>query len=162
MLFRQLRVGHRGVLFQIYKFRSMVVDAEHLRDSLTPRSVYADQRLFKLSSDPRVTPFGRMMRRTSLDELPQLWNVLKGDMSLVGPRPPLPSEVALYDEHHYERFSMKPGITGPWQVSGRNNVTKFEEVMAIEAAYLTGWNIWKDLDILLRTLPVVVSMHGAR
>jgi exopolysaccharide biosynthesis polyprenyl glycosylphosphotransferase len=162
MLFTQRRVGHRGRLFQIYKFRSMVSDAEHLRESLAPRSVYSDPRLFKLNDDPRVTKFGAFMRRTSLDELPQLWNVLKGDMSLVGPRPPLPSEVELYDEQHYARFGMKPGITGPWQVSGRNNVTEFEKVMAIEAAYLSGWHIWKDMDILLRTLPVVVSMRGAR
>jgi exopolysaccharide biosynthesis polyprenyl glycosylphosphotransferase len=161
MLFRQLRVGHGGQLFPILKFRSMVSDAEHLVNRFREPSLYGDDRLFKLEKDPRVTPLGLFMRRTSIDELPQLWNVLKGDMSLVGPRPPLPHEVALYDEHHFARFGMKPGITGPWQVSGRNNVRKFEEVIAIESAYLNGWNIWKDLDIVLRTIPVVLSMNGA-
>jgi exopolysaccharide biosynthesis polyprenyl glycosylphosphotransferase len=161
MLFRQLRVGHGGQLFPILKFRSMVSDAEHLVDRFREHSLYGDERLFKLEKDPRVTPLGVFMRRTSIDELPQLWNVLKGDMSLVGPRPPLPHEVALYDEHHFARFGMKPGITGPWQVSGRNNIRKFEEVLAIESAYLNGWNIWKDLDIVLRTVPVVLSMNGA-
>src|SRR2546430_8472998 len=92
------------------------------------RSLYGDGRLFKVRDDPRITPLGRWLRRTSIDELPQLFNVLRGEMSLVGPRPPLPSEVALYEEHHYARFDVKPGITGPWQVAGRNGVTSFEEV----------------------------------
>jgi lipopolysaccharide/colanic/teichoic acid biosynthesis glycosyltransferase len=161
VIFRQRRVGAGGRLFDILKFRSMVDGADAQRGQLTAASMYGDGRLFKLSRDPRVTAVGRFLRRTSLDELPQLWNVLRGEMSLVGPRPPLPSEVALYDEHHYSRFDMKPGITGPWQVNGRNRVTDFDEVIRLETAYLRRWMIWKDFAILLRTIPVVLRMDGA-
>jgi lipopolysaccharide/colanic/teichoic acid biosynthesis glycosyltransferase len=139
----------------------MVHDAESLRDDLAPKSLYTDQRLFKVKDDPRVTRLGAFLRRTSLDELPQLWNVFRGDMSLVGPRPPLPSEVDLYEDHHYTRFDVKPGITGPWQVSGRNSITDFEEVIRLETGYIRGWTIWKDLGILLKTVPVVLFMRGA-
>src|SRR3989454_6600965 len=110
----------------------MVDGAEQRRDELLSRSLYSDGRLFKVRDDPGTTPLGRWLRRTSLDELPQLVNVLNGDMSLVGPRPPLPSEVALYEEHHYARFDVKPGITGPWQVGGRNDVRDFDEVIRLE------------------------------
>ncbi|HEV8178096.1 MAG TPA: sugar transferase, partial [Gemmatimonadales bacterium] len=120
IFFRQTRVGLGGKVFKITKFRSMVHDAEARLDDLTEQSLYRDRRLFKLVDDPRVTRLGSFLRRSSLDELPQLWNVFLGNMSLVGPRPPLPSEVDLYEEHHYTRFDVKPGITGPWQVSGRN------------------------------------------
>ena len=161
IIFRQRRVGAGGRLFDILKFRSMVDGADAQRGQLTADSMYEDGRLFKVSSDPRVTAVGRFIRRASLDELPQLWNVLRGEMSLVGPRPPLPSEVALYDEHHYSRFDMKPGITGPWQVNGRNRVTDFDEVIRLETAYLRRWMIWKDFAILLRTIPVVLRMDGA-
>jgi exopolysaccharide biosynthesis polyprenyl glycosylphosphotransferase len=161
ILFRQARVGLGGRTFQILKFRSMVADAEERRRNLIARSLYRDPRLFKMKDDPRVTPFGRFLRRTSLDELPQLWNVLIGDMSLVGPRPPLPSEVELYETHHYARFEVKPGITGPWQVGGRNQLTDFEAVVALETAYIRDWNIWKDMSILLRTVPVVLTGRGA-
>jgi exopolysaccharide biosynthesis polyprenyl glycosylphosphotransferase len=161
IFFRQRRVGLGGRPFNITKFRSMVHDAESLRDDLTPQSLYADQRLFKVKDDPRVTQLGAFLRRTSLDELPQLWNVFRGDMSLVGPRPPLPSEVDLYEDHHYTRFDVKPGITGPWQVSGRNSITDFEEVIRLETDYIRGWTLWKDLGILLRTVPVVLYMRGA-
>jgi exopolysaccharide biosynthesis polyprenyl glycosylphosphotransferase len=161
IFFRQTRVGLGGKQFKITKFRSMVLDAEAHRDDLAPKSLYTDARLFKVKDDPRVTPLGNFLRRTSLDELPQLWNVLRGDMSLVGPRPPLPSEVDLYEDHHYSRFDVKPGITGPWQVSGRNSITDFEEVIRLETDYIRGWTIWKDLGILLRTVPVVLKMRGA-
>jgi exopolysaccharide biosynthesis polyprenyl glycosylphosphotransferase len=161
IVFRQTRVGLGGKAFKITKFRSMVLDAEALREDLAPKSLYTDPRLFKVKNDPRVTPLGTFLRRTSLDELPQLWNVLRGDMSLVGPRPPLPSEVDLYEDHHYTRFDVKPGITGPWQVSGRNSITDFEEVIRLETDYIRGWTIWKDLGILLRTVPVVLKMRGA-
>jgi exopolysaccharide biosynthesis polyprenyl glycosylphosphotransferase len=161
VIFRQRRVGAGGRLFDILKFRSMVDGADAQRGQLTAHSIYEDGRLFKLPCDPRVTGVGRFIRRTSLDELPQLWNVLCGEMSLVGPRPPLPSEVALYEEHHYSRFDMKPGITGPWQVNGRNRVTDFDEVIRLETAYLRRWMIWKDFAILLRTIPVVLRMDGA-
>jgi exopolysaccharide biosynthesis polyprenyl glycosylphosphotransferase len=146
VLFRQQRVGRGGAIFMITKFRSMVEDAESRRESL---------------EEPRVTRVGTFLRRTSLDELPQLLNVLRGEMSLVGPRPPLPSEVDLYEEHHYTRFDMKPGMTGPWQVSGRNTITDFEEVIRLETAYMREWAIWKDLAILLKTIPVVFTMRGA-
>lgn len=161
IFFRQTRVGLGGKRFKIIKFRSMVHDAESLREDLAPKSLYTDARLFKIKDDPRVTPLGAFLRRTSLDELPQLWNVFRGDMSLVGPRPPLPSEVDLYEDHHYTRFDVKPGITGPWQVSGRNSITDFEEVIRLETGYIRGWTIWKDLGILLRTVPVVLKMRGA-
>jgi exopolysaccharide biosynthesis polyprenyl glycosylphosphotransferase len=161
IFFRQTRVGLGGNPFKIIKFRSMVHDAELRREDLVPKSLYTDPRLFKMKDDPRVTAVGAFLRRTSLDELPQLWNVFRGDMSLVGPRPPLPSEVDLYEDHHYTRFDVKPGITGPWQVSGRNSITDFEEVIRLETGYIRGWTIWKDLGILLRTVPVVLKMRGA-
>ena len=161
VLFRQQRVGRGGAIFMITKFRSMVEDAESRRESLEERSIYPDPRLFKVMEDPRVTQVGDFLRRTSLDELPQLLNVLRGEMSLVGPRPPLPSEVDLYEEHHYTRFDMKPGMTGPWQVSGRNAITDFEEVIRLETAYMREWAIWKDFAILLKTIPVVFTMRGA-
>ena len=161
IFFRQTRVGLGGRLFKITKFRSMVHDAEARREDLTPRSLYTDLRLFKVKDDPRVTALGSFLRRTSLDELPQLWDVLMGQMSLVGPRPPLPAEVDLYEEHHYTRFDVKPGITGPWQVNGRNLITDFEQVIRLESDYIREWTIWKDLGILLKTVPAVVYMRGA-
>jgi lipopolysaccharide/colanic/teichoic acid biosynthesis glycosyltransferase len=161
ILFRQVRVGQGGRRFCIYKFRTMVRDAEAQRSAVAAQSIYGDLRLFKVKDDPRVTRVGKFLRRTSLDELPQLWNVLRGDMSLVGPRPPLPCEVELYEERHYTRFDMKPGITGPWQVSGRNRITDFDEVLQLEFGYLRQWSIWKDVEILVRTLPEVLRMKGA-
>jgi exopolysaccharide biosynthesis polyprenyl glycosylphosphotransferase len=161
ILFHQERVGREGRRFRILKFRTMTADAEQRREGLQERSVYTDQRLFKVRDDPRITKVGRWLRRSSLDELPQLLNVLKGDMSLVGPRPPLPCEVELYEAHHYARFDVKPGITGPWQVAGRNEVTDFERVVALESEYMRRWSLSVDLVILLRTLPVVLRMRGA-
>ena len=161
IFFRQTRVGLGGRLFKITKFRSMVHDAEALRQDLAPRSLYNDLRLFKIKDDPRVTRLGAFLRRTSLDECTQLWNVLSGNMSLVGPRPPLPAEVDLYEEHHYTRFDVKPGITGPWQVNGRNLITDFEEVIRLEIDYIREWTLWKDLGILLKTIPAVLYMRGA-
>jgi exopolysaccharide biosynthesis polyprenyl glycosylphosphotransferase len=161
VLFWQTRVGLGGKHFRIAKFRSMVHDAEARRDGLEHESVYADQRLFKIMNDPRITRIGVFLRRTSLDELPQLLNVLAGEMSLVGPRPPLPAEVDLYEEHHYTRFDVKPGMTGPWQVNGRNLITDFEEIIQLETEYIRGWTIWKDLGLLLRTVPAVLYMRGA-
>ncbi len=161
IFFRQTRVGLGGKVFKITKFRSMVHDAEARLDDLTEQSLYRDRRLFKLVDDPRVTRLGSFLRRSSLDELPQLWNVFLGNMSLVGPRPPLPSEVDLYEEHHYTRFDVKPGITGPWQVNGRSTITDFEEVIRLETDYIREWTIWKDIGILLRTVPAVLYMRGA-
>lgn len=161
VFFSQERVGRGGQMFRIIKFRTMVVDAEAQREALKEQSIYADSRLFKIPGDPRVTPLGRWLRRTSLDELPQLFNVLRGEMSLVGPRPPLPSEVEQYEAHHYARFDMKPGITGPWQVGGRNRITDFEQVVKLETEYIREWSIMRDLGILTRTTWVVLKMHGA-
>ncbi len=159
--FTQQRVGRGGRWFRIIKFRTMVDGAERHRDELLSQSLYRDARLFKLSSDPRTTRLGRWLRTTSLDELPQLVNVLRGDMSLVGPRPPLPSEVNLYEAHHYARFDAKPGMTGPWQVAGRNDVTDFEQVIALETAYMRGWSVWLDAKLMLQTVPVVFGRRGA-
>lgn len=161
VLFRQTRVGYAGRLFQIYKFRSMWADAEAHVEALQGDSIYQDARLFKVVRDPRITSLGRFLRKSSLDELPQLFNVIQGSMSLVGPRPPLPTEVRAYGDRSYLRFDVKPGITGPWQVNGRNSVTSFDEVIALEAAYVNGWTIWRDFAILVRTVPVVLRMEGA-
>jgi exopolysaccharide biosynthesis polyprenyl glycosylphosphotransferase len=160
-LFRQERVGYGGRRFHIYKFRTMCDDAEEQLDALKSESIYQDARLFKVVDDPRVTPLGRFLRRSSLDELPQLFNVIGGSMSLVGPRPPLPREVEMYGGHSFLRFDVKPGITGPWQVNGRNSITSFDEVIALEAEYVSGWTIWRDFAILARTVPVVLRMEGA-
>jgi len=159
--FTQERVGRGGRWFRIIKFRTMVDGAEGHRDELLSQSLYRDARLFKLSSDPRTTRLGRWLRGTSLDELPQLVNVLRGEMSLVGPRPPLPSEVDLYEAHHYARFDVKPGMTGPWQVAGRNEIKDFEQVVALETAYVRDWSLFQDLAILGRTVPAVLKARGA-
>jgi exopolysaccharide biosynthesis polyprenyl glycosylphosphotransferase len=161
VFFRQNRVGRGGRLFRIFKFRTMVTDAEQHREKLQQQSIYTDGRLFKIVLDPRVTRLGAWLRRTSLDELPQLFNVLKGEMSLVGPRPPIPSEVELYEAHHYARFDVKPGITGPWQVAGRNQITDFEKIVALETHYIRTWSLLGDIAILLRTVGVVLWMRGA-
>ena len=117
--------------------------------------------VFKSAKDPRVTAVGRLFRRFSLDELPQLWNVLRGDMSLVGPRPPLPDELAKYERWHRRRLSMKPGVTGLWQVSGRNEIADFDEWMALDLAYIDNWSLWLDLKIFLKTIPHVLRGRGA-
>jgi exopolysaccharide biosynthesis polyprenyl glycosylphosphotransferase len=161
VLFRQLRVGLGGDPFVMLKFRTMVDDAELKQAELQLSNVYLEDPLFKLANDPRTTPIGVFLRRSSLDELPQLINVLRGEMSLVGPRPALPTEVARYKQHHFVRFEVLPGITGPWQVSGRNAIRNFEDVVRLESAYIRGWTVWRDFAILLRTLPAVLSMKGA-
>jgi len=161
VFFVQERVGQGGRRFRIVKFRTMVLDAESRRAALMRDSVYGDGRLFKIPADPRMTRVGKWLRQTSLDELPQLWNVIRGDMSLVGPRPPLPSEVALYEAHHYARFDVKPGITGPWQVNGRSRVIDFEEVVRLDRQYIEQWSLWLDLAIMLRTVPAVLFRAGA-
>jgi len=161
VLFRQYRVGRGGSLFRIFKFRTMVSGAEEQRAELFEKSIYPDRRLFKVVGDPRITRLGSWLRRTSLDELPQLFNVLKGEMSLVGPRPPIPSEVDLYEAHHYARFDVKPGITGPWQVAGRNKVTDFEQIVGLETAYIRTWSLYRDVVILLKTIPAVLGRSGA-
>ena len=161
IFFLQDRVGLAGDVFQMVKFRTMVSDAESRQPAMAAANVYADAPLFKVARDPRLTPIGAFLRRSSLDELPQLINVLRGEMSLVGPRPALPAEVARYQQHHFIRFEVLPGMTGPWQVGGRNAITQFEEVVRLEAEYIRGWTVWRDFWILLRTVPAVLSMRGA-
>lgn len=161
VFFRQRRVGLGGRHFMMWKFRTMRHDAESRREEVAHLNAYGDSRLFKLARDPRVTRVGRLLRRFSLDELPQLFNVLAGDMSLVGPRPPLPSEVQTYEPRHMLRLSVVPGLTGPWQVSGRNLITDFEEVVRLERAYIETWSLRHDMEIILRTIFVVLSGKGA-
>lgn len=161
VFFRQVRVGLGGDPFVMMKFRTMVDDAEHQLAELEQSNVYSTEPLFKLAKDPRMTPIGVFLRKSSLDELPQLLNVIRGEMSLVGPRPALPSEVRRYQQHHFVRFEVLPGITGPWQVSGRNAITSFEDVVRLESSYIRGWTVWRDLAILARTVPAVLSMKGA-
>jgi len=159
IIFRQTRVGANGEHFEMYKFRSMVEDAEEELDKLRDRNE-VDGPIFKMKDDPRVTRVGRILRRTSLDELPQLWNVLRGDMSLVGPRPPLPSEVTEYMEWHKKRLEVRPGVTGLWQVSGRSLVS-FDEQCLLDIYYIENWSLWLDFKILLRTIPQVLFGNGA-
>lgn len=155
VIFRQTRVGYHGHEFQMYKFRSMVQNAEALLPSLAAERNAGNEVLFKMTNDPRVTRVGRFMRRYSLDELPQLFNVIHGSMSLVGPRPPLPSEVAEYANHVHRRFLAKPGITGLWQVSGRSTLS-WEDSVRLDLSYVENWSLLGDTMILLRTSKVIV------
>jgi exopolysaccharide biosynthesis polyprenyl glycosylphosphotransferase len=159
VLFRQTRCGLNGRSFTLYKFRTMVANAEERRRDLLHLNEMNGP-VFKLRSDPRVTRLGRLLRRFSLDELPQLWNVLRGDMSLVGPRPPIPEEVAQYQRWQRRRLAMKPGLTCLWQISGRNNVD-FDRWMQLDLEYIDSWSPMLDLKILLKTVPVVLSGKGA-
>lgn len=159
VLFRQRRVGLNGREFTILKFRSMVANAEALRERLEAANE-ADGPLFKITHDPRVTGLGRWLRRLSLDELPQLFNVVRGDMSLVGPRPALPDEVASYDHRAARRLLAKPGITGPWQVSDRHQ-SSFDDYLALDLDYVENWSIGRDLALLARTVPAVLQRTGA-
>ncbi len=159
ILFRQTRVGLYGRPFTLYKFRSMRVDAEQQLSELEQMNE-ASGPIFKMRNDPRQTRIGRFIRRTSLDELPQLLNVLNGDMSLVGPRPPIPREVEQYDEWHRRRLEVAPGVTGLWQVSGRSQLT-FDEMVMLDLYYAENWSLLLDLKILLRTIPTVLLGTGA-
>lgn len=161
VLFRQVRCGLSGRPFTFYKLRTMTEDAEERLAEVAHLNEH-DGPVFKSSHDPRVTAFGRFLRRFSLDEIPQLWNVLKGEMSLVGPRPPLPDEVARYEKWQRRRLSMKPGLTGLWQVSGRSDLPSFDQWMELDLAYIDNWSLTLDAKILLRTIPTVLSGKGAR
>ena len=159
VFFAQRRVGLSGDVFRMLKFRSMVVDAERLR----PRLEGSNERngpVFKMKLDPRVTPIGRFLRKYSIDELPQLINVLRGEMSLVGPRPPLPSEVSRYEPWQRRRLSVRPGLTCLWQVSGRNQIS-FEEWMYLDMRYIDHWSLSEDLSLIMKTFPVVLTGRGA-
>ncbi|MGH9507215.1 MAG: exopolysaccharide biosynthesis polyprenyl glycosylphosphotransferase, partial [Terriglobales bacterium] len=158
-LFSQVRCGLRGRAFRIYKFRSMVADAEERKAALAAANEMSGP-VFKLAGDPRITRVGRWLRKTSLDELPQLWNVLRGEMSLVGPRPPLPAEVKEYHLESLHRLAMKPGMTGLWQVSGRSAIRDFGDWVELDARYIRRWSLWLDGKILFRTIGVLARMNG--
>ena len=159
IFFSQKRVGKNGELFDMYKFRSMVVNAEELKEKLANQNEMSGP-MFKMKDDPRVTKVGKFIRKTSLDELPQLWNVLKGDMSLVGPRPSLPKEVAQFEKWMYKRLSVKPGLTCFWQVSGRNNID-FEDWMKLDIKYVDERNIWIDIKLIFKTVLVLFGDKNA-
>ena len=160
ILFRQKRVGMHGRVFCIYKLRSMYADAVVQKAGLLAKNEIQGP-MFKIADDPRITRVGRFLRKTSLDEFPQFWNVFKGEMSLVGTRPPTPEEVAQYEDWHRRRISIKPGITGLWQISGRNKIKDFNEVVKLDLQYIDGWHLQDDLKILWRTFWVVIARKGA-
>lgn len=174
IFFTQDRIGRNGRTFKMYKFRSMYMDAEDRRKALIEENNMNDAMMFKLEDDPRIIGsekkdrkgrpkgIGNFIRDTSIDEFPQFWNVLKGDMSLVGTRPPLPEEWDRYDPHHRARMTIKPGITGLWQVSGRSEITDFEEVVRLDKEYINSWSITLDIRILLKTVKAVIIRQGAR
>jgi exopolysaccharide biosynthesis polyprenyl glycosylphosphotransferase len=159
-LFRQRRTGLGGRPFLILKFRTMRADADALKASLTPLSASADPRIFKMANDPRVSPLGRFLRRWALDELPQLWNVLAGQMSLVGPRPFVETPLDCYEAHHFRRLGAKPGITGLWQIRRDSDTVDFEQIMALDAEYIREWSPLLDLKILLLTVPALIRGRG--
>jgi len=159
VLFRQVRVGHQGRAFSMLKFRSMAADAELLRP-LLERDNERHGPVFKMMRDPRVTKVGRLLRKYSLDELPQLVNVLRGEMSLVGPRPPLPAEVALYEQWQLQRLSVPPGLTCLWQVHADRCQLTFDQWVRLDLAYIEGWHLGRDLLLIARTVPAVVLGRG--
>ncbi len=161
LIFKQKRVGKNGRYFYLYKFRSMYKDAEERKKALMEQNEMKGL-MFKMKDDPRITKVGKFIRKTSIDELPQFWNVLMGDMSLVGTRPPTVDEFKQYEGYHKRRLSMKPGITGMWQVSGRSDIEDFEEVVKLDLKYIDNWNLWLDIKILFRTVGAVFKHSGAK
>ena len=159
VFFSQKRVGKHGREFDMYKFRSMVVNAEELKEKLAAQNEMSGP-MFKMKDDPRVTKVGKFIRKTSIDELPQLWNILKGDMSLVGPRPSLPKEVAQFEDWMYKRLDVKPGLTCYWQVSGRNNID-FEDWMKLDIRYVKERNLWIDIKLIFKTVGVLFGDKNA-
>ena len=158
LLYSHLRCGLKGKHFRMWKFRSMVVDADKLKHLVTNE---AKGPTFKNDNDPRVTRVGRFLRKTSLDELPQFWNVLMGEMSLVGTRPPIANEVAGYEEFHWQRLNVKPGLTGEWQVHGRSAVKDFDDIVQMDLAYQGKWSVVYDITLICQTIGVVLSKNGA-
>lgn len=159
IFFSQIRVGKNGKLFKMYKFRSMCVDAEERLDLLLEHNDI-DGAMFKMKDDPRITKIGKFIRKTSIDELPQFWNVLKGDMSLVGPRPPLKREVEEYTSYDLQRLFIKPGCTGLWQVSGRNHLN-FEQMIELDLKYINTLSLINDIKIILKTVYIIIRPNGA-
>ncbi len=160
VLFRQRRVGLNGQPFEMLKFRSMVANAESMRDILDALNERPSGPVFKMRQDPRVTPLGRLLRRFSIDELPQLFNVLRGEMSMVGPRPPIPDEVARYETWQLRRLSVPPGLTCTWQVAAGRGEMQFSEWVRLDLQYIDGWHLGRDLLLILRTIPAVLSARG--
>ena len=160
IIFSQVRVGRFGRHFKFYKFRSMYIDAEARKAELLKHNESGDGVIFKMKKDPRITPVGRFIRKFSIDELPQLFNVILGDMSLVGPRPPLPSEVRTYTLEERKRLNITPGITCLWQVSGRSELP-FSKQIALDKEYIASRSAWKDFLILLKTIPAILTGKGA-
>jgi exopolysaccharide biosynthesis polyprenyl glycosylphosphotransferase len=160
IFFSQVRIGKNGRRFHIYKFRSMCMNAESMKAELMEQNE-ADGGIFKMKDDPRVTRVGRFLRRTSIDEFPQFFNILKGDMSLVGTRPPTEDEFAEYEAYQRRRISIKPGLTGMWQANGRSEVTSFEEIVEMDCDYIDNWSIWLDIKLILKTIKVVLFQQGA-
>jgi lipopolysaccharide/colanic/teichoic acid biosynthesis glycosyltransferase len=158
IFYNQVRCGLNGQTFRMWKFRSMVCNADKLKHLVHNE---AKGSIFKNRNDPRVTRVGRFLRSTSLDELPQFWNVLRGEMSLVGTRPPTVDEVMKYKSHHFKRLLVKPGITGEWQANGRSNVEDFEDIVKMDIAYQEKWSITYDLALILKTITTVLSKTGA-
>ena len=158
IFYSQIRCGLRGKYFRIWKFRSMVVGAERQKHLVKNQ---AKGQIFKNENDPRITRIGKFLRRTSLDEFPQFWNVLRGEMSLVGTRPPTPDEVEKYESHHYQRLKVKPGITGEWQVKGRSRVNNFEDIVRMDIDYQHKWSPFYDLNLILKTIEAVITSRGA-
>ncbi|MBD3344303.1 MAG: exopolysaccharide biosynthesis polyprenyl glycosylphosphotransferase [Chitinivibrionales bacterium] len=160
VFFKQVRVGKNGKRFIIYKFRTMYMDAEKRKKELENKNEL-NGAIFKIKDDPRITPIGKIIRKLSIDELPQFINVMRGEMSLVGTRPPTPDEVSKYEKWHHRRISIKPGITGMWQVSGRNKITDFDEIVRLDLKYIDTWSIWQDLKIIGKTVFVLFERDGA-
>ncbi len=158
LFYSQIRCGLNGRTFRMWKFRSMIVGAEKLKHLVKNE---ATGYIFKSTEDPRITRVGKFLRRTSLDEFPQFWNVLRGEMSLVGTRPPTPDEVTYYQIHHWQRLQVKPGMTGEWQVNGRSNVTDFEKIVSMDIDYQHKWSVMYDLSLIFKTIWVVIKKHGA-
>ena len=161
VFYKQKRIGLNGREFYLYKFRSMYVNADTLKEELQTQNEI-DGPMFKLTDDPRITKVGHFLRRTSIDEFPQFFNILLGNMSLVGTRPPTPDEYAQYNLQYRRRLSIKPGLTGLWQVSGRSNITDFEEVVRLDLHYIDHWSLGKDIKILLQTFIVLFNQKGAK
>ncbi len=161
VIFKQKRAGLNGRPFMMYKFRSMCVDAEELKEKLREQNEVKDGMMFKIKDDPRITKVGKFIRKTSIDELPQFFNVLLGNMSLVGTRPPTMDEVAKYERNHWRRMSIKPGITGMWQVSGRSQITDFDEIVELDTEYIDKWSIWFDFWIMIKTVFSMLRRKGA-
>ena len=161
VFFAQKRVGRNGRIFKMYKFRSMYADAEERKKELMEQNEM-NGLMFKMENDPRITKVGRFMRRTSLDEFPQFINILKGDMSLVGTRPPTLDEFELYNPYHKKRLSFRPGLTGMWQVSGRSDITDFEEIVRHDVEYIDNWSFMLDIKILLKPVLAVFKGSGAK